>query len=381
MSGYIKKTLKELMDDELAQMELPSDYRTLELFINDGKKSAKFIRYLLKDDSYNIPNDDSPLYEVAESRSRHSAVTFLMGLAFSRFGDLFVQIPSIIHYDVGYARDMWLKTSLYHDKAYSSEYLRDATLDIQKKFLPFLLTDEHQSNLPSIDKFSHRYPGTLAYTYEEILNYDKYAIKYHQSKNNEDEKRDHGIVGGVMMFSDLAKKALKKGKPTELTMIKACSLAVAQHNIFKSPNEKYDKKYEAFELNKLLSTSSFQITPNQPLLLFLSLIDTVECVKKFSRGQNSDKYLKTLTVLKSINVSVQADSIEIDYSALKKEVFAKKDKELIETFNSYLKSVGSLNTWTTFLAEFDSSNPSKCKITLGSGASLPEKSYDCAAIV
>lgn len=379
MSGYTKKTLKELMDDELAQMELPPEYRTLELFINDGKKSAKFIRYLLKDDSYNIPNDDSPLYEVAESRARHSAVTFLMGLAFRRFGDLFVQIPSIINYDAEHARNMWLKTSLYHDKAYSSTYLKDTTLDIQKKFLPFLLTDEHQRNLSSLDQFSYRYPGTLAYTYEEILNYDKYAIEYHQSKNNEDEKRDHGVLGGVMMFSDLAKKAEKSGRLNELPVIKACSLAVAQHNIFKSPNKDHDKKYH--NLNKLLSTSSFQITSDQPLLLFLSLIDTIECVKKLSKGQNSDKYLKTLTVLKSINVSVQADSIEIDYSALKKEVFAKKDKELIETFDSYLKTVSTLNTWTTFLAKFDPSNPCRCKITLGSEVSLPKKSYDYAIVV
>lgn len=381
MSGYIKKTLKELMDDELAQMELPPDYRILELFINDGKKSAEFIRYLLKDDSYSIPDNDSHLYEIAESRARHSAVTFLMGLAFSRFGDLFVQIPSIIHYDVGYARNMWLKTSLYHDKAYSSTYLRDTTLDIQKKFLPFLLTDEYQRNLSSINQFSYRYPGTLAYTYEEILNYDKYAIEYHQSENDEDEKRDHGVLGGVMMFSDLAKKAEKSGRLNELPVIKACSLAVAQHNIFKSPNKDYDKRYFDHDLNNLLSTSSFQITSDQPLLLFLSLIDTIECVKKLSKGQNSDKYLKTLTVLKSINVSVQADSIEIDYSALKKEVFAKKDEELIKTFDSYLKAVSNLNTWTTFLTEFDPSNPCRCKITLGSEVSLPKKSYDYAIVV
>lgn len=381
MSQYIKKTLKELMEYELSQMSLPTDFGTLELFINDGKKSAEFIRYLLKDNSYKIPNDDSPLYEIAESRARHSAVTFLMGLVFSRFGDLFAKISSIINRGPEFALNMWLITSLYHDKAYSSTYLKDTSLDIQKAFSPFLLTDNSQSNLPLLHKYSIRYPGTLAYTYEEIFNYDKYAIEYHQTKNSKDEKRDHGILGGVMMFSDLAKKAVKKGALTDLTMIKACSLSVAQHNIFKSSGEKYDKKYDDFNLNKLLSTSSFQLTPNQPLLLFLSLIDTIECVKKFSRGHNSNKYLKTLTVLNSIEVSVQYNCIEIDYSALEKEVSKKKDEELQKDFAFYLDSVKHLHTWTSFCTEFDKINSCQCKITLDTKVFLQNEAYDYALSV
>lgn len=114
------------------------------------------------------------------------------------------------------------------------------------------------------------------------------------------------------------------------------------------------------------------------MLLFLSLIDTIECVKKLSKGRNVDKYLESLTVLKSISVSVQCDCIEIDYSALKKEVLSKNDKELEEVFDSYLDTVSALNTWTTFLTKFDSSNPCQCKITLDSEASLCPKAYDYA---
>lgn len=89
MSEYIKKTLQELMDDELSQMNLPSEFGTLKSFINDGKKSAEFIRYVLEDKPYNILKNSSPLYETSELRARHSAVTFLLGLVFSKFEDLF----------------------------------------------------------------------------------------------------------------------------------------------------------------------------------------------------------------------------------------------------------------------------------------------------
>ena len=256
MSAYAKKSLKELMDDELERLGLPKEFSRLEKFINSGKKSAKFISYLLKDSQYSIPNDNDSLYETAEIRARHSAVTFLVGLALRNFGDLFNKIPAIVDHSQDCAEHMWLTTSLYHDKAYSSTYVTRPDIDYRKKFLPYLLTDNLPDEWSAINKFSIIYPGTLAYTYNEIEKYDEYAIEYHrENEKSGKEKRDHGILGGVMMFSDLENKAVKQGLTDELLK----HVVWLSHNtIFSNPQTK----------NQMKGTFIINWTGSSPLPLF-----------------------------------------------------------------------------------------------------------------
>ena len=338
MNKHNLKNLYELMEEELHNLNVPEEFCKLNSFITDGKKSALFIRQLLDDESFNIPDERSDLYRIAEMRARHSAVTFLMGLVFRKFAGLFDKIPTIINKDNSFAMQMWLITSLYHDKAYSSEYIKYEYIDYISKFRPFLLTDDNT-------KFSHIYPDTLAYTYADISNYDRYAVSFHQNKPT-NEKRDHGILGGIMMYSELSKRALKQNNDSELPIIKACSLAVAQHNIFKSSNKERDKEYKKYDLNTLLSTSTFKIRHEKALLLFLSLIDTIECVKKFSQSQKSNRYLETLTTLKSIKLSVSEHEILLDLSELSKRINEKYDFELNNMFDNYINVLRTINTWT-----------------------------------
>lgn len=356
------KSLKDLIELELAHLALPKEFSRLSDFINDGKKSADFIRYLLRGNTYDIPDKKTSLYNVAEMRARHSAVTFLMGLVFRDFGAIFENIPLIIDIDKNsmYAQRMWLITSLYHDIAYSSTYISAAHLNYHDKFSPYLLTDDPQ-NLPLPHNFSDCYPGTLAYTYDEILNYSRYAKEFH-ARRGDTERCDHGILGGLMMFSELSNKAKRQGLPEEALVIKACSLAVAQHNIFKSPSYNSDSKYRDYQLYNLLSTSPFRITQDKTLLLFLSLIDTIECVKKFSQKENPEKYLETLSVLKSINIAVSPDSIELDYSLLQKEIQKKQSKQLTQTFLDYERLLDCLHTWTIF--EATKSKDDECRYTI-----------------
>lgn len=358
------------MNEELAQMNLPAEFNRLENFITDGKKSAEFIRFLLKDESYRLPDEQDSLYDTAELRARHSAVTFLMGLVFRRFGGLFEAFPVEENWDEKTAVRMWLITSLYHDKAYSSEYIKRPKLEYREKFLPYLLTDDYEGGYSELNGFSTRYPKYLAYTYEEILNYDRYARKYHQEKQS-DEKLDHGILGGIMVFSDLAKKAIRRKTVDELPVIKACSLTVAQHNIYKSDGKNRDKLYRKYFLERLVSTSDFRITPEQPLLLFLSLIDTVECVKRLSKHENTGEYLHTTTVLKSIKLDVQPDRLEIDFSSLWGEIAGRKkdkglnaEKSLSENFEQYLGNLKNLEKWTVFRAEENEKDKYQFRIEL-----------------
>lgn len=365
-----KKSLAELINEELTRMNLPAEFNRLENFITDGKKSAEFIRFLLEDESYRLPDEQDSLYDTAELRARHSAVTFLMGLVFRRFGGLFEAFPIEENWDEKTAVRIWLITSLYHDKAYSSEYIKRPELEYREKFLPYLLTDDYEGGYSELNGFSIRYPKYLAYTYEEILNYDRYARRYHQEKQS-DEKLDHGILGGIMVFSDLAKKAIRRKTVDELPVIKACSLTVAQHNIYKSDEKNRDKLYREYFLERLVSTSDFRITPEQPLLLFLSLIDTVECVKRFSKHENFENYLQTTTVLKSIKLDVQPDRIEIDFSSLRGEIAGKKkdkglnaEMSLSENFEGYLGNLKNLEKWTAFRAEENEKDKYQFRIEL-----------------
>lgn len=78
------RSLKDLIELELKKIKLPSEFQSLEQFVTDGKKSAAFIRAISSDETFIIPENNYELYEVAEMRARHSAVTFLVGLLLSR---------------------------------------------------------------------------------------------------------------------------------------------------------------------------------------------------------------------------------------------------------------------------------------------------------
>ena len=344
------QTLKDLMSKELDNLKIADEYKSLDKILSNGRESAKFIRELIHDD-YELPAENSNLYDTAEMRARHSVITFLMGLVFKNFEGLFDSIPSIIKNPESNetAKHMWLITSLYHDIAYHSTYIAKPTLNYKDNFNPYLLEDIYDNQWASLNHFSKRFTGTMAYTYEEINAYDKYAREYH-AERDDNEKIDHGILGGIVTFERLATKSVKLNLYDELSLIKACSITIAQHNIFKCPSEKDMKRYERHpELQRLYYNSDFKITKHTPLLLFLCLIDTVECVKKFSKANNNNSFLQTLTTLSSIKVAVNRNSIKLDISELHKRVKEKKDTNFNKEFENYKeKCLNALTEWTTF---------------------------------
>lgn len=367
-----KRSLLELMDIELSCLGLLSQYASVSDFIYDDESSASFIREMLKDEDFRTPEEASDIYDFAKTRARHSAITFLMGLVFKRFsGGFFVHektAENTRHADskrYGELLKSWLITSLYHDKAYYSEHLKNGKINYRKTFKYFLLTDEYTDDrLESVVNFSNRYPNVLAHTYDHILSYDSYARSYHANNNDGAEKVDHGILGGIMVFNDLVRKSLRTTKfDGELPMIKACCLTIAQHNIFKSGSIESDKFYPS-DLSYLYHNSNFRIGKNTPLLLFLCLVDTLECIKRFSKGENEKTSLQTKTVLSSILVTVAEDEIRIDYSRLHKKIAEKNNADFHRTYERYLKGVLSLNEWTCIDAVSNNMNPDEIIISL-----------------
>lgn len=365
------KSLLDLMDDELHRLPLPLKYTSVSEFINDDESSATFIRDLLKDDDFQTPDKASDIYDFAKTRARHSAITFLMGLVFRRFAGIFPLIPQTAtlptHSDKktsDQALRMWLITSLYHDKAYYSEYIKSGSLDYRKTFKYFLLTDDYSDErLECILNYRHNCPRAFAHTYANILSYDQYARNYHAREKDSIEKVDHGILGGVIVFNDLVRKSFKSPKSTEeLPAIKACCLTIAQHNIFKSDSAQRDKLYPS-DLSYLYHDTDFRIERTTPLLLFLCLVDTLECVKRFSKGENDKTSLQTMTVLSSINISVTQDTIIIDYAKLRKRIKEKNNPAFTSNYERYYDGIRNLHEWTAFYATARNDKPDEITIT------------------
>ena len=333
-------------------------FKTVAEIIRNNNNSAEFIREVLQDEDYHTIDPSSEMYEFAKNRATHSVLTFFVGLIFLNYWKLGEEIKlSVLHSaqntDV---EQLWMITSLYHDWGYYSEYTQKGNLDFHVVTKYYLLTDqcEEEKWMDSIQDFSSRYPHVLAYTYQEIEAYEKYARVFHAKRKDDTEKIDHGILGGILKFDRLAKKIKKSSTIAQgdrLLFAKIACLTIAQHNIFKSNSKQTDVEYgEA--LLKLHSTSDFRISMDTPLLLLMSLVDTFECIKRFGKEKNI-RSLQKRTILKNIYLNISQEYIHVNYFALAERVHKKRYKELEKTntlldcFKHYKDSLCGISEWTT----------------------------------
>ena len=340
-----EKSLKELCEAVLYEQDCKK--RLQEIIVND-KLSAEFIKEQLHDQELDIPVDDnSDLYEIAASRARHSVVTYLMGQVFMKFLNFREKICKLCDTYVNISVDeLWMLTALYHDSGYYSKLVEKENFDFENEFKEdYLLGDKYQSHRGKLDTI-------LVYSFEEIKNYARYKSEYYSKKfPQKKEKVDHGILGGCITYRKLLRKSRKNrneiSEPDQLKTEIFC-LTIAQHNIYKSPNAETDKVYEEYGLQRLKHNSELRISMDAPLLLLLSLVDTVECVKKLSKGENDNKYLETSTILNSIKINIEEDKLKVDFEELNKRCLDKKDGSISDSFCRLVENISSLNTWTNF---------------------------------
>lgn len=340
------------MNNQIANIESKILYNRLDDFITDKKESVLFIKSLSK--VFEI-DSDSGLYSVTQTRARHSIITFLMGMVFSEFGGLYKSIASVVGLGEKNNQKIWLQTSLNHDRGYFSSYLKKIDLDYKKTFKYYLFSNSNDGEkLFDAYWFEKEYPNVQAYSVNEILSYDKYARIFH-SKCEGEEKVDHGILGGVITYDALIREVMKEStkieefKNKEILVAKAACLSIAQHNIFKSDNSKTDKHYPDDLLHKLSCHSDFRVGKKTPLLLLLSIVDTIECVKRYSKknasNNENNRYLETMTILKSIKVEVTKEKIVWDLSELNRKVV---EKGFFEDYvEKYWKGILNLKKWTS----------------------------------
>lgn len=376
------ETLYALMEKQLRSLDVPEEYRSLEKFIENDDTCVAFIQYVLHDNEFTESEPGSDLYKFAKARARHSVITFLMGLVLANFAGITQHISEYVAELTKYAYTKkdnnylkaWMITSLYHDKGYYSKYLSNDKLDYKKTFTHYLLTDYYDNQkLFCLNDFSKFHSSFFAHSYEQIASYDQYARGYHAREKDNFERLDHGILGGILVFNDLVRKALKTKKyDMDFLLAKACCITIAQHNIFKSNSATLDKAYP-LNLSYLHYDSPFRINIDTPLLLFLCLVDTLECVKKFSKEENEKSSLQTKTVLSSIALTINEDKICINLSELRRRINEKKNPTFSETYTNYRKGVAGLHTWTTFNSVPLDDDSDTIIITLPKSSSLYDK--------
>lgn len=349
------RPLIDLINEAYIEIKGELPYSSVEDFIKNDTKSLEFICSILHDDIFEQMNKQDDLYILSKTRARHSAVTFLIGLTLFKYLDFegMILTSSYIPKFSGHSAvvRLWMITALYHDYGYFIEDVGNGEVDYKSKVKYYLLDDLYTNEyLKVLQKFSVYHSDVLAYTYDEI---EKYDMCSRQRRKDSLERVDHGILGGIRVFDELIKKVLKREpliNKSELLTIKASCLTIAQHNIFKSESIEDDMRY-GDSLRKLHSTSEFVINNSTPLLFLLSLVDTFECVKKLSKGENPEQNLQTMTVLSNISLYISQEEIVIDFSKLDEKVMGKKKGQLQNNYKIYKENLLKLKNWTSFIID------------------------------
>ncbi len=351
------RSLYDLIEDEYEKYHYDLPYKSVKDFLHNDKESAAFIRAVLQDKEFHLPDENSSQYSFAQRRAPHSVITYFIGLALANYLNLSEVISTTFPFhgkNEFSFNHLWMLTALYHDWGYFSERVKNADINFREEVKYYLLTDIYsEKKLTPLKEFSHQHSAALAYDYSEIEEYDSYARQYHAAREKEERKKriervDHGILGGIFKFDDLVKKASYLSRNhvnNELLLAKTACITIAQHNIFKSNDPSEDTKYGP-KPKKLYYDSPFVIDKTTPLLLLLSLVDTFECVKRLGKGENEKNSLQIETVLRSIMLKVTEETISVDYSELQKRVKDKKNVELEKKYDRYINGLRSLNKWT-----------------------------------
>lgn len=107
-----------------------------------------------------------------------------------------------------------------------------------------------------------------------------------------------------------------------------------------------------YGLDKLASESPVRVTRKNPLLLLLSLVDTIECTKRFSKKENAKEYLIQSTTLKYVDIEVCNGAAIIDFTRLESYlVNERKSLNMREKLVSHIDAIKSIDDWTDFTVQ------------------------------
>lgn len=357
-------TLLDFIDDAFKSYYwLRTRYESVQEFIGNNEKCLSLIYHFL-----DLGHDDMTVLNKSNfNRASHIVITYLIGLGIEKKTKMIAGANKFNSLPDEY---LWMLTSLLHDYGYfRKELLSSKSLDDLKLKYDLLTDDYTEEAIDCLNDYSINNAEYCTFSYETIKNYYEYKREYtslHGSDENS-ELNDHGIMGACLAFSQYINFYIKYEYPriywdendsrrklqrTEPLLYKTACLVAAQHNLFKSGSASSDVIYQKYNLSALLSTAPVQIDKKNPLLLLLSIVDTVECSKRFSKKTNPKKYLETMTILKNISIEVNEDSIIVDFTNLHIFITKRKDnKELIEQLKKHINNIICIDTWTSYQGE------------------------------
>lgn len=316
------------------------------------------------------------LNDNCKNRAIHSVCVFLLGLTIGEFCDLFNKCEKVISDEEIQCLEpnrsiikyrLWILASVLHDYGYFSKNIMNENLDI-RSYLPYVLSDGCYCNCKLLKNYSMYHSSVLKLSYKEIERYNKYVRFYH--KNDKFEMNDHGIIGGVEAFEKQAQSYKERFSNNEIPCrvykknilyYKTACLTVCQHNIYKSEKES-DKTYKKYKLGSLLSYSGYSVGIDTPLLALLSLVDTIECIKRVYKTKKIIEEFSVIDILKMIKICVRNDCIILDYDALYRKM---KSSEMnnTETLKNLCTNIESLSKWTDFKVEKINNNSYRFSIS------------------
>ena len=307
--------------------------------INDKRACEKYINELLSMFGHFI-HYKKYLPEEYDYRIKHILFSFGLGLVFADFADLTTKIGEkykYCQYEIENNNNdnflyAWLTVCLYHDFGY---YVN------REKYSEISEISEIIKNLRR-----NIFKSTSVSRYNFELYQEYYKGRFEVNKNDGSfEIGDHGILGGVFLYDLMNRKKFAEYCP----FCADICFCIMEHNIWKQK-----KDYPLSSPYHWIDKSNFVKIDSQkePLLFLLSLVDTIEPTKKFSKYKDSEsssnKSIFPKTIAKNIKIDVTNKSIIINGNELV-NVLKKRDKSL--KINDWIEPVKNLSDWVDVKSE------------------------------
>ena len=332
--------LLEKIDKELRKCGLDP----ISNVINNKGKCLEYINKLLTKVGNNVTIPEQIEVSKYDFRIKHVLLSFGIGFILADFNGVKEKINT--EYHIQNIQDIfvytWLTLCLYHDYGY---FIKSAYTNI----------DGFENIVLNHSIFDYDYSPSR-YTYNLYAEY--YNKKYHKQleKDNQqfwdgEEIGDHGILGGYILFDKLyeSPNAPENTMQTKMPFYQDICYRIMEHNIWKQ-NKEYDKEHAFYAI----SNENFKIIDIlEPLLYILSLVDTIEMVKKFCKNPQKQTSRSVLPAKLSSQfyVDVTKTKILINYS--KVEDYVKRNKYKTEDIDLWVKSVVGLKDWVDLTVEND----------------------------
>ena len=270
------------------------------------------------------------------SRSEHTYIVFLLGyLVYTKLEDSQKNYFKNNHYEnpKKHFQLIWFLTSIVHDIFFDIEQkkeceeFKDLNYELDSVKNKFSIENYLLSNLQYCAKLDKKFETFLG-----ILG------KYYKYRYCHDDRIDHGIVAGLVIFDLLVKHRIKKFSTStshwkeELDKLYfEAGLSIASHNIWSSDSKLKDKNYKDYGLEILVNSSKKSIFPikfsEMPFLFLLGLVDTIEPTKTFRNRS-------VFEILNSLDINVTKNYLKLRNS---------KDSKL--NFSELTKKVNGLENW------------------------------------